>query len=85
MPSEILSQLITDHPVLVDVLCVVYLVGFLVAHSLRAGWPDEPERPRAVRIVLALADACQLVFSAPVKMLARKAHSAQQDRIGGTD
>ena len=85
MPSEILSQLITDHPILVDVMCVVYVVGWLLSHALRAGWPDEPERPRAVRIVLALADACQLVFSAPVKMLARKAHSAQQDRIGGTD
>lgn len=85
MPSEIIAQLVTSHPVLVDVLAVVYVIGFLIAHSLRAGWPDEPERPRAVRIALALADACQLVFSAPVKMLARKAHAGQQDRIGGTD
>ena len=85
MPSEILSQLITDHPILVDVLCVAYVIGWLLSHALRAGWPDEPERPRWLRVVLALTDAAQLVFTAPVKALARKAHAAQDSRVGGTD
>lgn len=85
MPSEILSQLITSHPILVDVFCVIYVIGWLLSHALRAGWPDEQDRTRTVRVVLALADAAQLVFTAPVKMIARKAHAAHDTKIGGSD
>lgn len=72
MPSEILARLIADHPYAVDWLAAVYCVGWLVGHAVRAGWPDEADRPRGIRIVLAVADACQLTFFAPIKALARK-------------
>jgi len=72
LPFEILSQLLATHPHWIDAASIVYLVGFIVAHGLRAGWPDEQWRPRAVVIALAFADACQLVFTAPVKAIARK-------------
>lgn len=72
MPSELLRHILDTHPAVIDAAAWTYLIGFLVAHALRAGWPGEAERPRAVRIILALVDACQLVFNAPVKALARK-------------
>lgn len=73
MPSELIAQLVKDHPAAIDWLAALYAAGWLTGHAVRAGWPDEPDRPRIVRIVLAVADACQLVFFGPVKGLSRKA------------
>lgn len=72
MPSDLLSGLLATHPGVVDAFVAVYAVGWIVGHCLRAGWPAEAERPRSVRIAMALADALQLVFFGPVKNLARK-------------
>ena len=73
MPSEMLSGLLATHPGLIDALAAVYLIGSFVGHVMRAGWPDEADRPRHIRILMAVADAMQLVFFAEVKNLARKA------------
>lgn len=75
MPSDLLRHVLDTHPAVIDAAAWIYLAGFLLAHSLRAGWPDEADRPRTIRVILALSDACQLVFSAPVKALTRKVKS----------
>lgn len=71
MPSEILNEVLSKHPYLVDYVVTLYLLGWFVSHVMRAAWPDETERSRGVRIVMAIADAAQLVFFGGVKSAAR--------------
>ena len=71
MPSDILSGLLATHPGLIDAFVGIYLTGWIVGHCMRAGWPEEKDRTRSVRVVMALADACQLVFFGPIKSVAR--------------
>lgn len=72
MPSEILSQLITDHPILVDVCTVVYLLGMMVAHVIRVRWPEEASRSDSIKLIAAIADACMFTFLGPAKALGRR-------------
>lgn len=71
-PSDALLSLVQAHPMLVDIIACVYLVGAFFGHIFRSGWPDENSRPRWVIIVILIADACQGVFFGPVKAMARK-------------
>lgn len=71
MPSEILTGILRTHPALVDYLVVLYVVGWFVGHVMRAAWPDETERSRGVRVVMAIADSAQLVFFSPLKSMVR--------------
>lgn len=71
MPSDVLGQILATHPGLIDSFVGIYLTGWIVGHCMRAGWPEEAERPRPVRIVMALADAMQLVFFGPIKDIVR--------------
>ena len=58
---------ITEYPWIVW----TYLFGFVGATVLRAGWPNETDRPRWVVMLLALADIFQANLSGPVKLLVK--------------
>jgi len=71
-PSDALLSLVQSHPMLVDVIACVYLIGTFVGHVFRGGWPDENGRPRWVILTILIADAAQGCFFLPVKTMARK-------------
>lgn len=54
--AESLVNTICEHPTLVGVAVVVFVVCNLTVNGLRMAWPKEEERPRWVRFLLGFLD-----------------------------
>jgi hypothetical protein len=61
--AELLVNVITNWPWVV----YIYIAGLLGTTFIRGGWPEEENRPRWMKGLLAMLDICQLNLSGPVR------------------